>query len=145
MDDVVRRTRRSELFELRQASERPLPVDGQRPLAPAGDELELVALDVGPQVDDLDRVRGRRPDVSAPPNATGAIRRAELLFERVRERRERRLAHLLLDEERAVGEDDELHLVAAKVRRLDGGRRVPLPRTVQPGDARAVESRGVPG
>src|SRR5204862_4176007 len=116
---VIGAAARGRLFEPRAAPERARDVDGQRALAAARDELELVAVDVRPQLDDLDPLRGYRPDVTAPPNAAGAVRRPKLPPQRVGERRQRGVARPLVPEHRPVRKDDGPDPVAAQRRRLD--------------------------
>ena len=82
------------------------------------------------QLDDVDADGADGPDVVRLAPADRAVRRIERLLDRVRERSDAAVGLVLVDDQRPVGvtERDEVHLVAAQVRRIRGVDRVPLAR-----------------
>ena len=100
------------------------------------DELELVLL-VPRERPDLDSLRRHRPDALAAANAFGAVRRLDRRLDRLRERRQRPVGNVLLDEQRPVGKRREVDLVSRAARparsrpcptRAAGARRETRPR-----------------
>ena len=105
-----------------------LAVDGERAALVAGDQLELLA--VGLEARDRDAAGGDGPDVVALADGLGAVRRLERLLDRVGERCERVRRLVLVDDQVAVRQRDEVHLVAREA-------RAPRPRRRRPSGAGA--------
>src|SRR5207253_2149429 len=121
----------------RHAAEGALAVHEQRPLAPAREELDLVAREAG-HVDDLDPPAGDGPEGVVAAHSLGTVGRAELALERGCEWRE--TVGAVVDDEIAVGEGHEARAAPFDLGCVDRHDRVPFARPME-----AVDAALVPG
>jgi hypothetical protein len=113
----------AQLFELRNAAEDRHPVDPDR--LPVAGLCQLDHVAVGLELGDLDPQRRDGPELVRLPDRVRAVRRYQLALHCLCKRVERGIAFLLLDEQRAIRESDEIDLVAGHVRRLGRDDGVP--------------------
>ena len=93
---------------------------------------------------DLDPRRADGPGRRRPAHRLGTVGRREHRVDGVGERRDAVVRLVLLDQQRSVGERDEVHGVAREQRRFGGRDRVPAPRARHTVDARLAPRLTVP-
>jgi hypothetical protein len=122
-DDVRWAEPLADLLESWDGAEAALAVDCEGSLAATDDQLDLVArrLDLG----DLDPARSYGPDIAVAADALGPVGGLDRLFHGFGESAEGVVRLVLVDQQVAVRQCHEVHLVAVEARRVGGRHRVP--------------------
>src|SRR3954465_14062762 len=106
------------LRERRRRVQRSRPVDHELPDARDARQLRLVTMQ-SPHLEDADPLRRDRPQIAVAPDALGTIGHLDSALDAFGQDGQRLLGLILLDEEHAIRQHDEMDLGAAQPTSLD--------------------------